>query len=44
MKKHNLELIKYVLENLNDTKLEVKVPTEIAKRAIKPIERMLDIF
>ena len=44
MKKHNLELVKYVLENLDDTTIEVKVPSEIAKRAIKPIERMLDIY
>lgn len=42
MKKHNLELIKYLLENLDDKTFEVKVPSEIAKRAIKPIEKMLD--
>ncbi len=42
MKKHNLELIKYLLENLDDKTFEVKVPAEIAKRAIKPIEKMLD--
>ncbi|MFX0082274.1 MAG: quinolinate synthase NadA [Candidatus Hodarchaeota archaeon] len=42
MKKHNLELIKYILENLNDNKFEVKVPPNIAKRAIKPIEKMLE--
>jgi quinolinate synthase len=42
MKKHNLELIKYILENSNDTTFEIKVPTEIAQRAIKPIEKMLD--
>jgi len=42
MKKHNLELIKYVLEHLDDKKHEVKVPFEIAKRAIKPIEKMLE--
>lgn len=42
MKKHNLELIKYLLENSNDTNFEVKVPSEIAQRAIKPIEKMLD--
>ncbi|MFX1572017.1 MAG: quinolinate synthase NadA [Promethearchaeota archaeon] len=41
MKKHNLELIKYLLENLDDKAFEVKVPTEIADRAIKPIEKML---
>ena len=42
MKKHNLELIKQILENLNDKFFEVKVPPEIAKRAIKPIEKMLE--
>ena len=42
MKKHNLELIKYILENLDDNAFEVKVPTEIANRALKPIEKMLD--
>ncbi|MFX1501221.1 MAG: quinolinate synthase NadA [Promethearchaeota archaeon] len=42
MKKHNLELIKYLLENLNDKTFEVKIPPEIAKRAIKPIEKMLN--
>jgi len=42
MKKHNLELIKYLLENLDDKAFEVKVPLEIAKRAVKPIEKMLE--
>jgi len=41
MKKHNLELIKYLLENLDDKFHEVKVPSEIAKKAIHPIEKML---
>jgi quinolinate synthase len=41
MKKHNLELIKYLLENLDDKAHEVRVPLEIAKRAIEPIEKML---
>jgi quinolinate synthase len=41
MKKHNLELIKYLLENLDDRAFEVKVPLEIAKKAINPIEKML---
>ncbi|MFX1279476.1 MAG: quinolinate synthase NadA [Promethearchaeota archaeon] len=41
MKKHNLELIKYLLENLDDKSFEVKVPPEIATRALKPIEEML---
>ncbi|MFW9782511.1 MAG: quinolinate synthase NadA [Candidatus Heimdallarchaeota archaeon] len=43
MKKHNLELIKYILENLEDKPYEVKVPSDIAKRALKPIEKMLNI-
>ncbi len=42
MKKNSLELIKYVLEHLDDKAFEVKVPPEIAKRAINPIEKMLD--
>jgi quinolinate synthase len=42
MKKHNLELIKYLLENLDDKTFEVKVPSDIAQRAINPIQRMLD--
>ncbi len=41
MKKHNLELIKYVLEHPDDKKHEVKVPSEIAKKAVIPIEKML---
>ena len=42
MKKHNLELIKYILENLDDRAFEVRVPPNIAKRAINPIKKMLD--
>ncbi len=42
MKKHNLELIKYLLENLEDKTFEVKVPLEIAKKALIPINRMLE--
>ena len=42
MKKNSLELVKYVLEHLDDKAFEVKVPPEIAKRAITPIEKMLD--
>jgi quinolinate synthase len=42
MKKHNLELIKYLLDNLNDKNHEVKVPPEIAKKALVPIEKMLE--
>ncbi|MHA1344385.1 MAG: quinolinate synthase NadA [Promethearchaeota archaeon] len=41
MKKNTLELTKYVLENLNDKKFEIKVPYKIAKKAISPIEKML---
>lgn len=41
MKKHNLELIKYLLEHPDDKNHEIKVPSEIAKRAIIPIEKML---
>ncbi|MHA1496754.1 MAG: quinolinate synthase NadA [Promethearchaeota archaeon] len=43
MKKHTLELIKYVLENLADPMFEVKVPSEIAEKAIFPLEKMLQI-
>ncbi|MFX0144749.1 MAG: quinolinate synthase, partial [Candidatus Hodarchaeota archaeon] len=42
MKKHNLELIIQILENLDDKTFEIKVPISIANRAIKPIEKMLD--
>lgn len=42
MKKNTLELTKYVLENLDDKMFEVKVPLDIAKRAILPIEKMLN--
>jgi len=42
MKKHNLELIKYILENPNDENFEVKVPSDIAEKALIPIEKMLD--
>lgn len=43
MKKNSIELMKYVLENLDDKMFEVKVPSDIAKRAIKPIEKMLEL-
>lgn len=43
MKKHSLELIKYVLENLDDKTYEVKVPEAIANRALRPIEKMLEV-
>ncbi len=42
MKKHSLELIKYLLEHLDDKTFEVKVPPEIARRALQPIEKMLN--
>jgi quinolinate synthase len=42
MKKNTIELMKYVLENLDDKQFEVKVPSEIAKRALEPINKMLD--
>jgi len=42
MKKHNLELIKYLLENLDNKSFEVKVPKKIAERALDPINKMLD--
>jgi len=42
MKKNSIELMKYVLENLDDKTFEIKVPSEIAKRALDPIEKMLD--
>ncbi len=41
MKKHTIELVKYVLEHLDDKQFEVKVPPSIAKKALKPIEKML---
>ncbi|MCJ7648247.1 MAG: quinolinate synthase NadA [Candidatus Lokiarchaeota archaeon] len=43
MKKHTLELIKHVLENLDDPMFEVKVLPKIAKKAIFPLEKMLQI-
>ncbi|MFW9952162.1 MAG: quinolinate synthase NadA [Candidatus Thorarchaeota archaeon] len=42
MKKHNLELIKYLLENPQDKNFEIKVPPNIAKKAYIPIQKMLD--
>jgi quinolinate synthase len=42
MKKNTIELMKYVLENLDDKMFEVKVPSEIANKAINPIEKMLE--
>jgi len=42
MKKNTLELMKYVLENLDDKMFLVKVPSEIAKKALDPIEKMLE--
>jgi quinolinate synthase len=42
MKKNTIELLRYVLDNLNDPMFEVKVPSEIAKKALEPIEKMLE--
>ena len=42
MKKNTIELVKYVLENLDEKSFEVKVPEYIAKRALEPINKMLD--
>ena len=41
MKKNTIELMKHVLENLDDEIYEVKVPSDIASKAIGPIEKML---
>ena len=41
MKKITIELMKHVLENLDDKTYEVKVPDHIAKRALEPISKML---
>ena len=42
MKKNTIELMRYILEHLDDPMFEVKVPSEIAERALIPIERMLE--
>jgi quinolinate synthase len=42
MKKNTIELMKYVLENLDDKMFLVTVPSEIAKQALEPINKMLD--
>ncbi|MHA1147852.1 MAG: quinolinate synthase NadA [Promethearchaeota archaeon] len=42
MKKNTIELTKYVLENLDDPFYEIRVPSDIAKKAIIPINRMLE--
>jgi quinolinate synthase len=42
MKKHTIELVKHVLEHLDDKQFEVKVPSIIAKKALKPINKMLE--
>lgn len=42
MKKNTLELTKHVLENLDDNTFEIKVPSDITKKAIAPIEKMLE--
>jgi len=42
MKKNTIELMRYVLDHLDDPMFEVKVPPEIAKKALIPIQRMLE--
>ncbi|MFX1501683.1 MAG: quinolinate synthase NadA [Promethearchaeota archaeon] len=42
MKKHNLELIEFILKNLDNQAFEVKVPFNIAKKALVPINKMLE--
>ena len=42
MKKNTIELMRYVIDHLDDPMFEVKVPSEIAKRALVPIELMLE--
>ncbi|TFF69125.1 MAG: quinolinate synthase NadA [Promethearchaeota archaeon] len=42
MKKHTIELVKYVLEHLDNKQFEVKVPPTIAKKALNPINKMLE--
>jgi len=41
MKKNTIELMRYVLDHLDDTMFEVKVPSKIAEKALIPIKRML---
>jgi quinolinate synthase len=41
MKKNSLEQIKYLIENPNDERYEIRVPQEIAEKAMVPIEKML---
>lgn len=42
MKKNSLQSIKDILEHLDDKPNEIKVPSNIAKKALIPIERMLE--
>jgi quinolinate synthase len=42
MKKNSLESIYDILYNLDSTEYEVKVPSEIAEKALIPIEKMLN--
>ncbi len=42
MKKNTIELTKHVLEHLDDEMFEVRVPPEIARRALAPINKMLE--
>ena len=41
MKKNTLESIFDILNNLDDEEYEVRVPSEIAEKALRPIEKML---
>jgi quinolinate synthase len=41
MKKNTIELMQYVLEHLDDKRFEIKVPSNIAKKALEPVEKML---
>ncbi|MGQ4873327.1 MAG: quinolinate synthase NadA [Promethearchaeia archaeon] len=43
MKKNTIELTKYVLENIDNPEFEIKVPGNIAEKAIIPINRMLEL-
>jgi quinolinate synthase len=42
MKKNTIELMRYVIDHLEDPMFEIKVPSEIAKKALNPIELMLE--
>lgn len=42
MKKRNLELIKYILENLDDKRFEINVLKDIAKKVLIGTKKMLE--